>query len=257
MTVPDENRKIMRSLGREDDYDYSRPAFIPERVNLTSYIGAKSMLDRSQEFNVFFGEAISFVMGPRAWDFMLSGDSALHKQQRKTMANALYHDGWHKQIQTFYEDITLQLLSENSYKLAGTNQVDITRDVGNLAHCHFAASVFSLPMKTKENPRGIFSEHEVWALMALMFTAVFFDFDPLKSFPLRHAARAFGKQLGKLIEVNVKATKATGILSGVVDSFRESHDALKTYGVHMIRKLLESGLNPEEIGNLEYIALRT
>lgn len=85
--------------------------------------------------------------------------------------------------------------------------------------------------------------------MAVMFIAIFFDFDPPKSFPLRHAARAFGQQLGKLIEVNVKATKATGIISGVVDSFRENHNALKDYGVHMIRKLLDSGLGPEEIGN--------
>ena len=88
----------------------------------------------------------------------------------------------------------------------------------------------------------------MWAIMAVMFIAIFFDFDPPKSFPLRHAARAFGQQLGKLIDVNVKATRATGIISGVVDSFRENQNALKQYGVHMVRKLLESGLGPEEIG---------
>ena len=239
----------MQSLGREDDYDYERPAFIPERIVLTSYKAAKYMLERSKEFNVLWGEATAFVMGPRAWDFMLSGDSALHRQQKKTMAKALYHSNWERQVQAFYEYITLRLLHENSYKVgyAGVNQVDMTRDVTNLAHCHFAANVFSLPMKSKEDPKGILTEHELWSLIALLFTAIFFDFDPQKSFPLRHAARALAKQLGKLIEINVKATNATGFISGIVDSFRENHNALREYGVHMVRKLLESGLGVEEI----------
>ena len=158
MTVPSENRKIMRSLGREDHYNYDRPAFIPPRINLTSYIGAKFMLDRAQEFNVTWGAATGFIMGKGGFDFMLSGDTPFHAQQKKTMAKALYHSNWHKQVKDFYEYITLRLLHENSYKLAsptqadGINQVDITRDVGNLAHCHFAANVFALPMKSVRSP---------------------------------------------------------------------------------------------------------
>ena len=123
MTVPDENRKIMQSLGREDDYDYDRPAFIKPRVNLTSFKGAQYMLNRAQEFNVTWGEATGYCMGKGGWDFMLSGDSQFHHKQKKTMAAALYHGGWQKEIQAFYEDITLRLLHENSYKLAGVNQV--------------------------------------------------------------------------------------------------------------------------------------
>ena len=100
----------------------------------------------------------------------------------------------------------------------------------------------------KDNPKGIFSDHEMYAILAVMFIAIFFDFDPPKSFPLRHAARAFGTKLGTLIEANVRATNATGFISGVVDGFREYDNPLRTYGVHMIRKLLESGLGVEEIG---------
>ena len=123
MTVPDENRKVMQSLGREDDYDYERPTYIKPRVVLTTFKGAKYMLDRAQEFNVTWGEATGYCMGKGGWDFMLSGDSQFHHQQKKTMATALYHGGWQKEIQAFYEDITLRLLHENSYKLAGANQV--------------------------------------------------------------------------------------------------------------------------------------
>lgn len=128
MTVPSENRKIMRDLGRELDYSWDRPTFIPPRVNLTSYVGAKYLLERGQQFNVTWGEALGFLMGKGGLDFMLSGDSKFHSQQNKTMGKALYRENWHQNIKDFYEETTLKLLHQKSFKLAGTNMVDITRE---------------------------------------------------------------------------------------------------------------------------------
>ena len=128
MTIPSENRKIMQTLGREGDYSYDRPQFIPPRVNLTSYVGAKYILERPQEFNVTWGDATGALMGKGGLDFMLSGDTAFHTQQRKTMAKALYRDNWHKEVKEFYEYITTRLLHDNACKIAGHNQVDITRE---------------------------------------------------------------------------------------------------------------------------------
>ncbi|KAL9035212.1 MAG: hypothetical protein Q9180_004979, partial [Flavoplaca navasiana] len=247
MTIPSENRKIMRDLGRELDYSWDRPRYIPPRVNLTSYIGAKYLLEHGQEFNVTWGEALGFLMGKGGLDFMLSGDSKFHSQQKKTMGKALYRENWHQNIKDFYEETTLKLLHKKSYRLAGRNMVDITRDVGNLAHIHFAANMFSLPLKTDETPHGVFSEQELYMVIAVIFVGIFFDLDPAKSFPLRHAARAVSQQLGKLIEANVHSVSMTGMVAGVVDRFRENHNPLADYGVHMIRRLLDSGLGVSEI----------
>ena len=71
MTIPSENRKIMKSLGREQHYSWDRPALIPARVNLTSYIGAKYILERKEQFNVTWGATTEFVMAPGGEDFML------------------------------------------------------------------------------------------------------------------------------------------------------------------------------------------
>ena len=119
--------------------------------------------------------------------------------------------------------------------------------VGNIAHVHFAASIFSLPLKTEDNPRGIYSEQELWMVLSLIFTAIFFDLDPGKSFSIRHAARTVGQQLGKLIEANVKSVNMTGLISGIVDRLRENDNPLSDYGVHMVRRLLDSGLSSTEI----------
>ncbi|KAL8708190.1 MAG: hypothetical protein Q9220_006860 [cf. Caloplaca sp. 1 TL-2023] len=247
MTIPSENRKIMRSLQREQDYSWDRPSYIPPRVDLTSHAGAKYMLERGQEFNVTWGEALGFLMGKGGLDFMLSGDSKFHTQQNKTMGKALYRENWHQSIKEFYEYTTLKLLHQKSFKVAGVNMVDITRDVGNLAHIHFAANVFSLPLKTEETPHGVFSEQELFMVICVIFTGIFFDMDPAKSFPLRHAARAVSQQLGKLIEANVHSVSMTGMVAGIVDKFRENQNPLSDYGVHMIRRLLDSGLGVSEI----------
>jgi len=247
MTIPSENKVIMKELGREADYSWDVPAFIPPRVNLTSYSAAKYILKDQKDFRVTWGEAMGLVFGKYGLDFMLSGDDQRHAKQREIMKKAFYRDDWHKQVKEFYEDITLRLLHQNSCKIAGKNQVDITRDVGNLAHVHFASNIFSLPLKTDETPHGIFTEHEMYMLMTVIFTCVFFDIDPSKSFPLRKASRALAQQLGKLVEANVKSVTANKILSNVIDNLRGNKDGLGEYGVHMIRRLSESGLTPAEI----------
>ncbi|KAI9845144.1 MAG: hypothetical protein M1837_005029 [Sclerophora amabilis] len=247
MTIPSENKKILKDLGRDSHYSWDRPAAVPPRVNLTSYIGAQYVLKHPQEFKVMWGEGFDFLMGKGGMDFMLSGDTKFHNQQRQLMGKALYRDQWHQQVKDFYEFITLKLLKEKSFKIAGTNQVDITRDVGNISHIHFAANVFSLPLKTEDHPRGVFSEQELYMVLAVIFLCIFFDLDPAKSFPMRQAAFAVTQKLGKLIEANVKAVNMTSWISGIVDGMAHHHTPLTDYGVHMIRRLLESGLGPTEI----------
>lgn len=247
MTIPSENRKIMRSLGRESHYSWDRPAFIKPRVNITSYVGAKAVLEQQKDFKVTWGATLEELMGSGGAHFMLSGDEPLHAKQRKTMAKSLYRENWQRDVKRFYEHITLKLLHEKSFKIAGINHVDLTRDVGNLAHVHFASSMFSLPLKTKENPRGIFTEHEMYMALAVIFCCIFFDLEPAKSFPLHRAAYAVSQGLGKLIEANVKSASSTSWISSITDSFHENNNYLKEYGVHMVRRLLDSGLSAQEV----------
>ena len=69
-------------------------------------------------------------MGHHVADYCRSGDTNFHAKQRQLMSKALYRENWHQEIKDFYEHITLKLLHENACKIAGTNQVDITREYG-------------------------------------------------------------------------------------------------------------------------------
>lgn len=87
----------------------------------------------------------------------------------------------------------------------------------------------------------------MYMVLAIIFSCVFSDVDPAKSFPLRLAAKAITQQLGKLVEANVKMVNATGWIAGIVDGIHQHHSPLTDYGVHMVRRLLESGMSVSEI----------
>ena len=170
LVIPSENKSILKSLNIDGRYTWDRPKFTPPPTLITSYDACAAILDNKIDFKVTWGRPIKFLMrndgNEYGADFMLSGDLEANARSRETMQKALYSSGWDQEVRSFYENITLRLLHEKSYKIAGVNQVDVVRDIGNLASVHFAAHVFLYPLKTKENPRGIYVEEELYTIMA-------------------------------------------------------------------------------------------
>lgn len=79
---------------------------------------------------------------------------------------------------------------------------------------------------------------------------IFFDVDPVKSFSLKQAARKLSQQLGELVEVEVKALREpTGFIAAVIGLFHrvQERSPLSIYGVHMIEKLLKTGLSVKDL----------
>jgi len=247
LVVPAENHDILTELGHVGDYSFDKPVSSPSVISISSYATCKSTLENNTDFRVVWGETIEFLMGddsagkPYGTDFMLSGDGPRNVSSRCLMGPTLYRANWEQEVKSFYEDVTLKLLHRNAYTIAGQNQIDVVRDVSNPAQVHFASSVFSLPLKTEDNPRGLFTETELYLLMAIICASIFYDADPAKSFPLRQAAKSLTQKLGKLVELNVRFVEKTGVLQDLLEMFYR-HDTLSDFGVNMIRRLLGSGI---------------
>ena len=75
-----------------------------------------------------WNDGLKWLMGKGSFDSMLGGYTTFHNKQKEMLSASLYGDKWHQQIKEFYEYITLKLLTENSCKIAGMSQVDITRE---------------------------------------------------------------------------------------------------------------------------------
>lgn len=179
--IPEENLVIQKSLGRADQYSWDKPAKVPELIVVKSYAAAKKILEDKVNWKVTWGEAITFLTSsPKKTygvDFCLAGDNPPNAASRIMVKKGLYPNDWYSNVRNFYEQTTLKLLKSNGYRVPGKNvyQVDIVRDVSNLVNARFAASVFSLPIKTEDQPRGIYTEQELYQVLTICFICIFFN----------------------------------------------------------------------------------
>lgn len=250
LVIPSENKKILTDLKQAEKYNWDKPSYTPIPRFINSHAACFRILSDKEMYKVTWGKKIEFLMHNSGHlygkNFMLSGDRPPNAASRKLMGTALYREKWEAEVKSFYEEVTLKLLHQYSYQTAGVNQVDIVRDVANLAQVHFCASVFSLPLKTGSNPRGVYTEQELYKIMAAVFACIFYDADVAKSFQLNQGARAVTQRLGELTLANVELIGKTGFIENLL-SHLHRHDVLSEYGVHMIQRLLESGLPTGEI----------
>lgn len=246
LTIPTEMRKALDKLDAPDGgrrskyYDWNRPGAMPQPKMVFTYAAADKILGNQQIYKVTWGKAMTFLMGDPAQDFMLAGDGYKNAESRKLMEKGLYLEGkWEREVKDYYEMITTKLLKEKSYKLAGVNQVDIIRDVGNLAHVHYAADLFALPLKGTGHPHQLFTEHELYLIMAAVFICVFFDLDPANSFPLRQKAHTVTQQFGKIVEATVRGVKHGGLVAWLVKKILPVQTSLRDYGIDLLKRLLQ------------------
>lgn len=252
LTVPEETLVILKSLGRADKYTWAKPARVPDLIPIKSWKAAREILDDKANWKVTWGEAIVFLTSqPRhlnGVDYCLAGDNPPNATSRKLVMKGLYPNQWQAEVKKFYDETTRKLLKAYSYKVPGTKykQVDIVRDVANLVNARFAASVFSLPIKTEEQPLGIYTEQELYQVLTVCFICIFFNADIAKSFQIREAAHMLAQQLGSLILLNVESINSTGFFADIVANLHNT-SPLTDYGVHMIQRLLSSGLPVKDV----------
>jgi hypothetical protein len=247
LTIPSAMKESLTDLGKAKLYDFSKPTTSSHPQMVKEYKVATEIMKNQDTFKVTWGEAMEYIMGKDSRDFMLAGDGKKNADSRAMVSKALYVSDWDKEVRSYYTAKTRELLAEKSAKIADFNQIDIIRDVGNLAHVHFCAELLMLPLKTEERPHGIFTESELYLMMSGVFALIFFDANPAGSFPLHVKAHKATEILGGVVAKNVEAIAHSGILSRITQAIWPNDSELKSYGIHFIERLLECGIEPEKL----------
>ncbi|UKZ76518.1 hypothetical protein TrVFT333_004224 [Trichoderma virens FT-333] len=214
MVIPQENRKILTSLNRVHRFSFERPRASAPRVDITTFGGFKQVIANEDKYRVQWQEGLEILSG-HTGRYMQASD-------RKTLESVLYKDGWRSAVKAFYAKTAEKLLAEKSYTIMGKKHVDITQ----------------------ENPKGVFSEHELYAALAAIYTTIFLDIDPAKSFSLRQKTKEAADALGASIETTVKYTKSLGLR---LFTGNTSNDPLSTAGVNAVKALAKSGMSAHDI----------
>ncbi|KAL2826654.1 heme peroxidase [Aspergillus cavernicola] len=242
-TTPEGNCEIFTKYGRAETLDFKRPSYIRPPVPVTTWKGVVDLLDDQKHFHVPWGPH-TFQLTQH--DYMLSGDSTANANQRTFVLERLYRpsDGL-EQVQRFYESTTADLIRRNSRKLGNSYQIDIVRDVGNLAHAYFCAEFFNMPLKgSYSSPTDAYTAKELSDALFELFGYVFLDVDPPQSYKNRIVATRATERMGEVM------TKALAESSGYIFSHPSrifgSKSSLPGFGPQLVKRLREGGKTVEE-----------
>ncbi|KAL2127864.1 hypothetical protein VTI74DRAFT_10040 [Chaetomium olivicolor] len=233
MVVPSETEKILKDLKRDHLFDFGRPTRIRRETEVDSFGGSQRIFANPERYEASWHASLRALAAQGK--SKLSGNASVHDSRRREVTQSLTNAELVLRVKAFYRKVTEQLLSGHSYNLAGHRMVDLVRDVANLAPTHFASALFGLPLQTRENPKGIYTEHELYAVLSTIAGAIFTYPDPVKKFPLVEAAKTVASQLATLIERTVKSPKT------------KKNDALSAYGAQLIKGLSKAGLSTHDI----------
>ncbi|KAF9869401.1 linoleate diol synthase [Colletotrichum karsti] len=235
MVTPPENVKILEELGRYE-------LFSDEEPEPGQGVRQRQMSTSPGPYSVTWNHGLEHLIGNK-WTL---GEDPMQMEHQ-----CIGHQSqWEAAVKDFYFKVTTKLLREKSYTLGVTGrkqtQVDIIRDVGNLAHVHFVSQVFNLPLKIEGNPKGIYTEHELYQALACIHNCVFLNNDAVKAWPLRQEARKAMTQLSRAVEKSVSSATGFRIFGGGsgVESVPSNVSA---YGASMMKELARDGSSASEI----------
>ncbi|KAK7739760.1 hypothetical protein SLS53_005730 [Cytospora paraplurivora] len=235
MVIPAENLRILDSLKRADLFTWERPSYFATCVEVTTYGGAEQVLGDTDRFSGLWHIGPSPLRGRGVSNSSSKPRKPLHSQ-----------DGLREATTGFYRDMTLQLLKTKSHVLGGSTYVDIIRDVGNIVNVHFVSRLFNIPLKTASSPKGMYTEEELYSVLALIYITLILDIDPVRTFPTRQAAKTVCEQLSKLIETNVGAVTGWDIM-GWFSSGEHRNDPVQNHGITLIKGWSKQGLSASDI----------
>jgi hypothetical protein len=233
MVVPSENAKILKDLKRDHLFDFSRPTRLAQDIKVASFEGAQRVFANPEKYTGTWHANVDLLTGKERGK--LTGDAGVHDRVRLEVSQPLATADFLAYVKGFYRTVTEQALAGHSYALGGHTMVDVVRDVANTVPTHFASSLFNIPLQTKENPKGIYTEHELYAVLSTIAAAVFTDPGPVNKFALVEAAKTVGTQLVSLLERTVKSPKP------------KKNDPVSAYGAQLIKGLSKAGLSTHDV----------
>ncbi|PKK42132.1 hypothetical protein CI102_14625 [Trichoderma harzianum] len=243
-TTPEGNKEIFDKLGTLHGLDFNKPTFIGLPKPITTWQGVVNALENQAQFRVPWGPHTFQLIHH---DYMLSSDTPANAQQRTKVQKCLYSpENGLEQVKQFYEQVTANLIRQNSRRIGGSYQIDVVKDIGNIAHATFVGHFFSFPLKSNGEGSDYYTEETLADALRNLFGYVFLDLDTTKSFKNRIVAAKETKRMGEVMQEVV-----TNIKSRHFPSLRQlfhtnSANTLGSYGEQLVERLLHAGQSVDE-----------
>ncbi|KAK8256469.1 hypothetical protein IWZ00DRAFT_541955 [Phyllosticta capitalensis] len=265
------NEQIAREIGTIDQYTLEGPSPPRRPVILTKHSTITKVLADSTHFAVPWAKPLNEMFpGKKDYSsFMLGGDKPENTAQRNLVGDVLYTPAEFKKLlsETTLAHTKSYLKKETLSLGKKLDQIDIIRDVAIPVLTRILADLFTLDLRTEENPKGTLGTAALYKALMDVRTFGFNDNDPAMSWRRRNWARE-GATL--LTETTVKSiqesSQSPGLFGKIGDSVNDAASklpiigslvkkpsasgSLRWYGSNVVREIIAAGKNLEETADI-------
>jgi cytochrome P450 len=214
--TPEAVKGILKDNKVLEKYDTTRPASDLDMVSVQTQEGCKHVFEDRETFIVMYQKAIHDCTAGH--DFMLGWDDApRHDARSKLLHKVFFEEGFERNVTDFFRSNVQKLIKDNSLSFSkGRRSIDIVKNVANIAPILWLADRFALPLKTKEQPRGLLTIHEAFTAYLVLFIYQSFNIIPKNEIKLKEGALKAAAPVRQILEAHIK-TQAGGVKEKIVD----------------------------------------
>ncbi|KAF1994656.1 heme peroxidase [Amniculicola lignicola CBS 123094] len=261
------NAEIAKELGTYKLYTEANPRRPPIPKIVVAHDTVKKILTDQRSFAVPWKGALNDMFpGERDYSsFMLGDDQPANTAQRNLVGDLIYTPQEFKQI---LSDAVVELargcLSQQEFVLGGSSkQIDIIRDVVIPVNARVLADLFSLDLKTTENPSGSLSLPTLYKHLLNVRIWGFNNNDPGMAWRRRMWAAEGADAMTKStkegftgIAKELQCETMFGWLTSSWTTARPNHakqGTLRWYGRQVIKEMLRAGKTVEEAADIAWL----
>ncbi|BGP00077.1 hypothetical protein JCM10021v2_003756 [Rhodotorula toruloides] len=178
-TNPDTTRGILEKLNIEDRYSFTKPSHAPHWVKVTTYDGARHVLNRPASFDNVYGPALAEVSGKEEESLLTMFKNATEGPSQQTFSETLdavfFPSNFAQLALTRIGDMTKQQMEWCSWKYGKGEhlRVDVVGDVFVPVVSQYIADICGVPLKTKHNALGLWTPTQFFEVLSEIYSFVY------------------------------------------------------------------------------------
>lgn len=175
-TTPAVNKQILTELGIAHKYNFTPPAESTSWVEVKSYKEAERVYTDSESFSNVYGPALAEMTRKNESGLLsylsLSTSPKSSESFSKVIDDTFYSGQWSTAIYPDLAKLVKKHLDAAAWGPSKTarHTVDIVADVIVPVVTEFIVDEFGIPVKTKENPLGLFTSKQLYEALTECWT---------------------------------------------------------------------------------------
>ncbi|OJA13135.1 hypothetical protein AZE42_03642 [Rhizopogon vesiculosus] len=246
---PEPMEGYLKNLGKLDGYSLARPKPHGPPTTVNNYVEVCQVLRSTDKFMPQYVERAAEVI--RGKGFFAASEHGSEEQMQFFSALAPSIQDGSRILHYFYND-TRELIEQTSFSQVGskTRAVNIVRDVLKFVPLRWAATeVAGIPLKTKQNPNGIFTESQLFDMLSEIYQFVFLEVEPAKYMVLKQRVKEHVQELTHLIKSALGGVESRMPFAGLFDTLSDLFGFGAKDHNEIVERLFEIGYSTEQAVN--------